>query len=301
MGLDKEVLARIWYKRGVRYFVKPFIVSLGSAAQAFAYYKDFSILRQHSTLSFLAWPFLSAVLYTIVRKVDHWLSVSYDVRSLSALVQALELEAHKSSTIALDAAKAALAQPALRCERVLAKVSQAKSRLGSSLNGVYDAFRAIAANGDKESSEIWVVLFLYRTVDGEPRFIYLATYPDKEPASHPDELSSRYSCVTRSVMSEEKKLVIVEDIEKELDKPDRIKHFALTSSGLNSGSIICYAIRKSASCPSQDDLAISVYSGQPNSFLKTHERAYRHVLDRFASRILTAYYFYLIEQRLRQQ
>lgn len=163
--------------------------------------------------------------------------------------------------------------------KIFKEITRPDKQIEFLLLGLYSVFREYARK-IKRDAEIKVVLFEFC---GES-LKYLSYYKDR-PKSKEDELMEDCSCVKKAYKTN--KTVIVDDINKELQKENTEKCFKKTSSNRDYGSIICFPF--SDSRIKDAVLVLSVYCNQPGVFIEKKMNVYRTILKKFADRILIEY------------
>jgi hypothetical protein len=144
------------------------------------------------------------------------------------------------------------------------------------VEGIYHAFQG----GVKRPDELKVTLA--RMV--ADRIDEFECFLPQKAGPRTSALELRVPECTFSIAAEQRRLIIIPDIKKELSKPKKKRRFAAgKDGGLNSGSMICYPIfhHELATVP----YVIGVKYSEPNHFTSDSERRYEFILSQFAERI----------------
>jgi len=295
-------IKRVWNHKHIRELGPLFLYSLGPLIGAIAFewipaqefiknhfYKNFDKwVQQHTGFALFLIIFWVPLLYVLGRIVGKFLDETVSIDWLIATLEALDLPVKsKKSRFGQFVVNFLNSNPNSRKD-IFREITKPKKQFERLMSGLYQLFKSICNN------DVRIVIFLYK-YQNKPSLSYFISWPEENPLSNPEELLTDNSCVISSI--KRKKLVIVEDIEKELKKPLSKRRFVLTSSGRNKGSILCFPINDSFLQQIKTILVISIYCSSPFSFYNSKKDGYKEILRRFADRILIEYYLWLIQQQ----
>lgn len=241
------------------------------------------------------WFFIAfaAIYPTIVLKVAQMIAKRADSNGLSVdglLALLASLDAIVGCKEARFAKQAASTAP-LTKEEAFCKVTNPDTQIAEIVREVCNLFNATRT--DKKKNLIRVTLAVIKDDKITEIPIY---YPADEPVRSPIEsLNKPCSAIQTAIKS--KKLVVIEDIRKELQRPHKKRRFIDTGNEVdNAGSIICYPIiySKTGKIP----FVISVHCNDAGYFKNDFKDLYEHSLQRFALRLSLEYSLLQIKEKL---
>jgi hypothetical protein len=295
-------IKRAWNNKHIRELGPPFLYSLGPIIGSIAFewnpaqefiknniYKDFDKwIQQHTGFALFLIIFWVPLLYILGRIAGKFLNESINIDWLIATLETLDLPVKsKKSRFGQFIVNFLNNNPNGSRKDIFREITKPKKQFERLISGLYQIFKSIC------NDDVRIVIFIYQNQDN-PSLSYFISWPEENPLSDPKELLTDNSCVISCI--KRKELVIVEDIDKELKKPQNKRRFVITSSKRNKGSILCFPIDDSFLRQINTILVISIYCRRPFSFYNSKRDGYKEILRRFADRILIEYYLWLIRR-----
>lgn len=188
-------------------------------------------------------------------------------------------------------AKQASAADQIPKEEAFCKITSPEIQISEIVREVCNLFNATRT--DKKKSLIRVTLAVI--TDGKITDIPIY-YPADEPVRSAIESLNKPSSAIQTAIKT-KKLVVIDDIGKELQRPKSKRRFVDTGNEVdNLGSIICYPVlyNKTGKIP----YVISVHCNDAGYFKSDFRELYEHSLQRFALRLSLEYSLLQIKEKL---
>ena len=169
-------------------------------------------------------------------------------------------------------------QDALTKENAFCHITQPMIQISETVRGIADFFNATRPNG--RHNLIRVVLAVMRNDKVSEIPIHFPS--DEPPQTSVETLSNSSSSIMTACRT--RRVVVIDDISKELKKSDKKRKFAQSqSSHDNQGSLICYPV---VHIPTNTvPFVISIHCDQSNYFKYERADLYEHSLQRFALRL----------------
>jgi len=255
------------------------------------FYNEFDKWVQvHTGLALILVVFWVPILYFIGKFLDYFLGKKINFEWLIASLEALDLPVKSKKSRFGEYTTINFLKnysTSSNCD-IFQEIMKPQKQFERLIMGLYQIFRSIC------NSDVKIVIFEYKKASRKSLLFYFIRWPEDHPLSKPEELLQENSCVISSIKKE--KLIVIEDIEKELRKSENQRNFVLTSSGRNQGSILCFPVKDIYLRQINTVLVISIYSENPYSLQNSKKEGYKEILQRFADRILIEYYLWLIRR-----
>ncbi len=195
---------------------------------------------------------------------------------LISILNALEIAVNEKAKRMATGAKGALGKTAICPKETFKSITLPGQQMSLLITGIHAVFERLSG----DSIEFRVGLLKVET--NRPTE-WLAFHPPATvPSMSADELANKCSTVSSCIRS--KKIVIVDDIQKELKKKEEKRRYLTGSAeAKDKGSQLCFPVTHPATGKIQ--LVITIAGDKPNSLIEKHADLYEWVLKHFVVRL----------------
>lgn len=187
----------------------------------------------------------------------------------------------------------AIKNPDLSRDQLFDEITQPQIQIEELVRGISHFFNIIRSEPNKHALIRVTMVGVQNNAVSE---ILLHFPQDEAPRADISVLRNSQSAFSRAL--QDKRMIIIPDIAKELKKAPNKRRFAESPvMEDNLGSLICYPIR--CRCSSEVPYVIAIHCEEPKYFSETFKELYEHTLARFETRINVEHNLFLLKERFK--